>query len=52
MKKKNIRNNTYEIMLKSEEFKKQVIDNILFDKINKEKLKEYETLNDVLILDY
>ena len=32
---------TYEIMLKSEEFKKQVIDNILFDKIKKEKLKDF-----------
>ena len=31
----------YEIMLKSEKFKKQVIDNNLFDKIKKEKLKDF-----------
>lgn len=37
-------NNTkfaYDIMLKSTEFKKQVIDNNLFDKINKEKLEDF-----------
>lgn len=37
-------NNTkiaYDIMLKSKEFKKQVIDNNLFDKINKEKLVDF-----------